>query len=219
MNKYFNDISLIRDKIEQWAVYRDALMWDKFRALWHPDGIMTATWTEGPFEDFIRITEEGIGRGLNILHILGGSAIEVNGSRSVAMTKFMILQRAALDGILCDVTCYARHYDLWEKRGEKWGLVYRATITDKDRVDPVNPNEKPVLDQVLLDQFPMEYRHLAYLQTKAGYNVNKDCPRMGNGNALLELYAKGEKWLHGWETTKNGDSPMNNDVLIREVLR
>jgi len=197
MNKYFNDISLIRDKIEQWAVYRDALMWDKFRALWHPDGIMTATWTEGPFEDFIRITEEGIGRGLNILHILGGSAIEVNGSRAVAMTKFMILQRAPLDDVLCDVTCYARHYDLWEKRADKWGLVYRATIADKDRVDPVNVNEKPILDQALLDKFPIEYRHLAYLQTKAGYNVNKDCPRMSGGNALQELYQKGEKWLSG----------------------
>ena len=197
MNRQFTDIMQIRDNIERWVVYRDALVWDKFRELWHPDGIMTATWTEGSYEDFIRTTEEGIKHGLNILHILGGSAIEVNTHRAVAMTKFMILQRAQLDGILCDVTCYARHYDLWEKREEKWGLVYRATIADKDRIDPVNNNEKLILDQVLLNQFPMEYRHLAYLQTKAGYNVNKNCPKMSGGKALNELYAKGEKWLSG----------------------
>ena len=197
MDQQFIDIMQIRDKIERWAVYRDSFMWDKFRTVWHPDGIMTATWTEGPFEDFIKITEEGLKHGLNIMHILGGSAVEVNGDRATSLTKFMILQRASLDGILCDVTCYARHYDLWEKRDGKWGLVYRATIADKDRVDPVNNTDKLVLDQAILDQFPVEYRHLAYLQTKVGYNVNKDCPRLSGGKALEALYARGEKWLGG----------------------
>ena len=191
----FEDIMLIRDLIERWAVYRDAMLWDKFRTIWHADGVMSATWTEGSFEDFIKITQEGMKHDLNILHILGGSAIDVCGNRAVAMTKFMILQRAALDGVLCDVTCYARHYDLWEKREGKWGLVYRSTIAEKDRIDPVNTSEKVMLDQSLLDAFPIEYRHLAYMQTRSGYNVNKDCPRKSGGKALEALYRKGEDWL------------------------
>jgi hypothetical protein len=195
MDEKFIDIMQIRDKIEQWAVYRDSFQWDKFRAIWHPEGVMTATWTQGPYEDFIKTTEEGLKHGLNIMHILGGSAIEVEGSRAVSMTKFMILQRAALDGVLCDVTCYARHYDLWEKREGKWGLVYRGTIADKDRVDPVDSNEKLVLDAEILSQFPIEYRYLAYLQTKVGYQVNRDCPRLSGGKSLEELYQKGEDWL------------------------
>ena len=190
------DIIEIRDLIERWAVYRDALMWDKFREIWHPDGYMTATWTEGPFEDFIKITEEGVKHGLNIMHILGGSAIEVNGDRAVSMTKFMILQRAVVDGVLCDVTCYARHYDLWEKRGGRWGLVFRETIADKDRIDPVDNTETVALDKSILEQFPVEYRYLAYLQTKVGYNVNKDCPRLSGGRALEALYKRGENWLN-----------------------
>jgi len=192
----FTDTMRIRDLIERWAVYRDSFMWDKFREVWHPDGIMTATWTQGPFEDFIKITEEGLKHGLNIMHILGGSAIEVKGDRAVSMTKFMILQRAELDGVLCDVTCYARHYDLWEKRGEKWGLVYRGTIADKDRVDPVDSNAKLALDESILQQFPTEYRYLAYLQTKVGYQVNRDCPRLSGGKALEALYQKGQDWLN-----------------------
>lgn len=197
MDQQFTDVMQIRDNIERWAVYRDSFMWDKFRTVWHPDGIMTATWTEGPYEDFIKITEEGLKHGLNIMHILGGSAIEVNGNRGVSLTKFMILQRAVVEGVLCDVTCYARHLDLWEKREGKWGLVYRGTITDKDRMDPVDCNEKVKLDPDLLAQFPVEYRHLAYLQTKAGYNVNKDCPRLSGGQSLTNLYNKGEAWLRG----------------------
>ena len=196
MDKNQTDIMRIRDLIERWAVYRDALLWDKFRAIWHPGGVMTATWTEGTFEEFIKITEEGVKHGLNILHILGGSAIEVYGNRATAMTKFMILQRAVVEGVLCDVTCYARHFDLWEKRDENWGLVYRATIADKDRIDPVNNSETVILDPRLLEQFPVEYQHLAYLQTKIGYNVNRDCPRMSGGKSLERLYKKGEDWLN-----------------------
>jgi hypothetical protein len=86
------------------VVYRDSLLWDKFRTLWHADGRMKATWFNGPYEEFIRVTEEGVRHGLNILHILGGSAIEVNGNRATSLTRFVILQRATLDGVLCDVT-------------------------------------------------------------------------------------------------------------------
>lgn len=197
MDNNFTAVMQIRDLIERWAVYRDALLWEKFRTIWHDDGIMAATWTIGPYEDFIKITEEGVKHGLNIMHILGGSAIEVNGTRATAMTKFMILQRAVVDDVLCDVTCYARHYDLWDKRNDRWGLVYRETIADKDRIDPVNSNEKLDMDKAILDQFPIEYRHLAYLQTKVGYDVNKDCPRLSGGKALEALYQKGADWLRG----------------------
>jgi hypothetical protein len=131
------------------------------------------------------------------MHNLGGSAIEVNGNRAVAMTKMIILQRAVIEAILCDVTSYARQFDLWEKRNGRWGLVFRETIADKDRIDPVNSNEQVRLNQDLLNSFPSEYQHLAYLQTKIGYNVNKDVPRLSGGAALEATYKKGEDWLKG----------------------
>lgn len=189
------DVMQIRDLIERWVVYRDALLWDRFRTVWHKDGRMKATWMEGPYEEFIKITQEGVKHGLNILHILGGSAIEVNGDRAISMTKMIILQRAKLDGIMCDVSNYARHFDLWEKRDGRWGLVNRETICDKDRVDPVNPADRLELDQAILQQFPMEYRHLAYLQTKIGYQVDKDVPRASGGRSLEALYSRGEAWI------------------------
>lgn len=191
------EIMAIRDKIERWVVYRDAHLWDEFRTVWHPDGVMKATWTTGSFEDFIKITQEGLKKGLNIMHILGGSAIDVNGERAVAMTKMIILQRATLDGVLCDVSSYARQHDLWEKREGVWGLVYRETIADKDRVDPVDNTETLALDKDLLAQFPVEYQHLAYLQTKIGYDVNRDCPRLSGGPALEAVYQRGRDWLAG----------------------
>ena len=191
------DVLQIRDLIERWVVYRDAFLWDKFRTVWHEDGVMKATWTQGPFEDFIKITVEGLKHGLNIMHNLGGSAIEVRGNRATAMTKMIILQRAVVEGVLCDVSSYARQYDRWEKREGQWGLVFRETIADKDRIDPVDTTEKVVLDKELLTRFPQEYQHLAYLQTKIGYKVNPDVPRLSGGKSLEEAYARGEEWLAG----------------------
>ncbi len=197
MSENMADVTQIRDLIERWVVYRDALLWDKFRAIWHPEGRMKATWSDSSYEEFIARTEEGVKHGLNILHILGGSAIEVNGARAISMTKIIILQRAEVEGVLCDVSSYARHFDLWEKRDGRWGLISRETIADKDRIDPVDPARQVRLDQSLLDLFPKEYQHLAYLQTKIGYDVNRDVPRLSGGNALEELYRRGEIWLAG----------------------
>ena len=72
----------IRDLIENWAVWRDAGDWERFRSCWHDDGVMMATWFQGPAEQFIRVTREGWARGVSILHFLGGMSIELAGPRA-----------------------------------------------------------------------------------------------------------------------------------------
>ena len=54
-------------------------------------------------------------------------------------TKLSIAQRAQVDGVLCDVTCWGRAYDFLEKRDGRWGIVLRRHIYEKDRIDPVDP--------------------------------------------------------------------------------
>ena len=62
----------IRDVVETWANARDSGDWDAFRACWHEDGYMMATWFQGPKDDFIRVSREGAARGVGILHFTGG---------------------------------------------------------------------------------------------------------------------------------------------------
>src|SRR5919107_1928513 len=124
----------IRQLVEDWAVLRDARMWDRFRAVWHDDGRMMATWFQGTRDEFIKVSEEGYARGVRILHFLGGSTIDLSGTRAIAQTKMTISQRAKVDGVLCDVVCTGRFYDFLEKRG-RWGLVLRQPIYEKDRLD------------------------------------------------------------------------------------
>ena len=141
------DKVIIRELVENWAVYRDARLWDRFRAVWHAEGRMIATWFQGSFEEFIKVNEEGWARGVRILHFLGGSAIEVSGHRGIAQTKTTISQRAPVEGVICDVLCTGRFYDFFEKRDGRWGLVLRQPIYEKDRLDPVDPAAKLSLDQ------------------------------------------------------------------------
>jgi hypothetical protein len=186
----------IRELIENWVLWRDARAWDRFRTIWHRDGAMWATWFQGSFEDFIKVSQEGWERGARIHHMLGGTTIDIKGKRAVAQTKIAISQRAQVEKMLCDVTCWGRAYDLLEKRKGRWGIVLRRHIYEKDRIDPVDPAAELKLDANLLKQFPEGYRHLAYLQAKIGYDVKRDLPGL-DGPELDALYAQGAAWLKG----------------------
>jgi len=186
----------IRELVESWAVWRDARDWDRFRSVWHDDGRMMATWWQGPFEEFIRVSQEGWDRGVRILHFLGGSTIDVNGDHAIAQTKMTITQRVEVHDVLCDVVCTGRFYDFFAYRDERWGMVLRQPIYEIDRLTPVSPVPVPALDAELLGRFPEGYRHLAYVQTLVGYEVKRDMPGL-DGPELERLYEQGREWLKG----------------------
>ena len=186
----------IREVVDNWALWRDAGDWERFATVWHDDGWMSATWFQGPAKEFIRVTAEGFERGVNILHFLGGFTCDVKGERAIAQTKMTINQRARVDGIEVDVVCTGRFYDFFEKRGGRWAVVRRQPIYEKDRLDPVDPSAKLTLDPTLLAEFPEGYRHLGYLQTKAGFTVKRGLPGL-KGAAVQQLYAEGKAWLDG----------------------
>jgi len=186
----------LRELIENWAVWRDAGDWERFATVWHDDGVMMATWFQGPAREFIRVTREGWAKGVSILHFLGGSSVELAGNRAVAQTKMTISQRGEVQGVLCDVVCTGRFYDFLEKRDQRWGLVRRQPIYEKDRIDPVDPAQSLQLDQAALARLPKGYRHLAYIQTGIGYQVKMDMPQL-TGPEVERLYARGRAWLSG----------------------
>ena len=198
----------IREVIENWALWRDAGDWERFATVWHDDGWMTATWFQGPASEFIRVSREGFEKGVSILHFLGGFTCDITGSRAVSQTKMTINQRATVDEVLVDVVCTGRFYDFLEKRVPvrlkadtpsdhgRWAIVRRQPIYEKDRLDPVEPGRKLDLDEKLLARFPEGYRHLGYLQTKAGFNVRLGLPGL-RGPEVAQLYAEGTAWLEG----------------------
>ncbi|MEM8740663.1 MAG: nuclear transport factor 2 family protein [Pseudomonadota bacterium] len=195
----------LRNLIEAWVVWRDAGLWERFRTVWHDDGRMMATWTQGSADEFIAMNKAGWAKGVRILHFLGGSTIEIAGDRALSQTKMTISQRAAVHDVSVDVVCTGRFYDFWARRGGQWGLCLRQPIYEKDRMDPVDPSAALKLDPALLARFPEGYRHLAYLQSQIGYEVEPDMPGI-DGPKVTALYAQGDAWLAGETVDWQGHS-------------
>ena len=193
---YGDDREQIRRLIEDWVIWRDTGDWDRFLTVWHPEGRMMATWFQGTAAEFAEVSRAGFERGVRILHVLGGTSVDVAGDRAIAQTRMAIHQRADVEGVACDVVCTGRFYDFFERRDSRWGLVLRQPIYEKDRLDPIDPAARLELDRELLQRFPEGYRHLAYLQTRIGYDVKPDMPGAA-GPELDNLYRRGAAWLAG----------------------
>ena len=191
-----DDDRQIRALLQNWVIWRDAGQWERFETVWHDDGVMMATWFQGPFRDFIRVSKEGWANGVSILHFLGGISIDLAERRAIAQTKMTISQRGKVEGELADIVCTGRFYDFLERRDGRWGIVLRQPIYERDTIAPVDPAARIVLDTALLERFPVGYRHLAYVQTQIGYKVKPDMPGT-RGPEVEALYARGARWLAG----------------------
>jgi hypothetical protein len=196
----------IIEVVQNWALWRDAGDWERFRTVWHDDGWMTATWFQGPATEFIKVSKAGFDKGVSILHFLGGSSVEVKGNRAIAQTKMTINQRGSMDNEMVDVVCTGRFFDFFEKRSARWGIVRRQPIYEKDRMDPVDPSVRIKLDPDLLGSLPEGYRHLGYLQTKLGFRIKRDLPQL-KGAEVEALYRHGRAWLDGAPSAFPGGSP------------
>ena len=196
MDDVLADKLAIREVIDNWVLWSDSGDWQHFATVWHAGAWMTSTWFQGPATEFAKARRAGFERGVSIIHFLGGTTCDVVENRAIAQTKMTINQRAAVDGVVVDAVCTGRFYDFFEKRQSRWGIVRRQPIYEKDRLDPVDPGAELRLDAALLARFPEGYRHLGYLQTKAGFNVRLGLPGL-RGPEVAKLYAEGAAWLDG----------------------
>jgi hypothetical protein len=187
------DRTLIREIIENWAVWRDSGDWERLAGTWHSDGRMSATFFQGFASEYVEASRKAFETGAKILHFLGGGSVDIVGERAISQTKMTITQRGTIDDVLVDVVCTGRFYDFFERR-RSWKIVRRQPIYESDRLHVIDPAATLNLDPELLARFPTGYRHLAYLQTKSGFDVKPDCPGL-TGVEVDELYAAGRAWL------------------------
>ena len=184
----------IRTVIAEWALARDTGQWERLRSLYAPGATMQTTWFEGSAEEFIEQSAKGFGRSAKAQHLVGASVIDLCSARAIAETRIVLLLRAPLGQIQVDVTCYGRFVDFFERHGSKWRIWKRVPVYEKDRIDPVNPGDRIDVDREALSQFPEGYRHLGYVQSRAGANVIKGLIAPGSIEEK-DLYRQGAEWL------------------------
>ena len=70
-----DDDAQVRKIVEDWALLRDAGAWEAFAGVWHADGWMTATWFQGPYREFIRVSRSMLPFGLILILTLDEVAL------------------------------------------------------------------------------------------------------------------------------------------------
>jgi hypothetical protein len=190
-----DDHAAIAALINDWVVFRDAGDFDRLRAIWAPDGRMNATWFSGSADEFVANSRRMFGAPVPaVLHMLGGTSVDVRGNRAVSQAKMTISARGTVYDVACEVTCWGRFYDLWQQGGAGWKLAERFVIYERDRLDTLNGAAFPKLDAAVLEKYPPGYQHLAYLQQAGGATVIAGLPGL-TGASVEALYASGRRWL------------------------
>ncbi|HWP25740.1 MAG TPA: nuclear transport factor 2 family protein [Xanthobacteraceae bacterium] len=129
-----------------WAFSRDHCDWEALSDCFHPDATVLISWYTGSAAGFVEKSKEAAAKRRpeeRSQHWLGNMRATVRGKRAILETDVQILSRDFLDGYLFDCTCYARFFDLFEKRNGVWRISKWTCIYDKDRLDPVLPDAVP----------------------------------------------------------------------------
>ncbi|HEY4020333.1 MAG TPA: nuclear transport factor 2 family protein [Pseudonocardiaceae bacterium] len=191
-----NGAAEIREVVQNWVLWRDSGDWTRFATVWHERGHMTATWFQGSATEFIEASRVGAEHGLNVLHLLSGTSVDVAGERAIAQSRMSILQRTSVDGVEVDVTCVGRFYDFFLHDEHGWRIRRRQPIYEKDWLTVVDPGARLSIDPTELRRYPHGYQYLAYAQVKSGMTVKKGLPGR-TGPEVEQLYAEGRDWLAG----------------------
>lgn len=191
-----DDRNAIRDLIENWAIWRDAGDWKRFATVWHRDGRMVTTWCTVDAAEFVERCRRSFDNGMVALHMLGGTSLDLRGHRAVAQTKMQILQRGTIHEVPVDVSCYGRFIDAFEKRDGRWGIVLRHPVYELDQVIPHEVGAHVPFERDLLASFPEGYRHLGYMQSQMGFDINCGLPGI-RGPEISALTDRMISWLGG----------------------
>lgn len=194
------DRSACAELIAAWGIFRDQGRWQELRATFAPDGHIAVSWFRGPFAVFVEHCRASHEAGLGwSRHHLYAPAITLGGDRAMAQTSVIIRVRQPFDGLLVDLTSYARFVDRLERHRGGWLIAERAAVYERDRLDPVEPS--PVFEQWLRSanagQYPEQFRYMALRLAHAPGRSLAPLVYRDGGPETAELYARFAGWLAG----------------------
>jgi len=191
-----SDREAISELINSWVYHRDHGNWDQLRATFWPEGTISFSWFDGPFEQFVDASKEMAEKGSKVKHMVDQPFIKIKGNRAVSEANVTLLGRGVTGPLEIDLTTYLRFYDLLEKREGKWRISKRTAIYEKDRMDCVQPSLLFWIASLFINlkKYPKACRYLGFSLEKAGYEMVSDIV-VDPSDELKRLYKDGAAWL------------------------
>jgi len=186
--------------IQSWGFYRDQGKWPELLRTFAPDGQIAVSWFSGSFREFVERCRQSFEAGQRSKHQIFPSMVHVTGDRALAETSVVILVRQKLNGVLADVTSYARFLDRLERHRDGWLILERTAIYERDRLDPVEPLEafNELFKAADLSGYPESYRYMAARLEAVGREL-APIVYCDGAPQTARLYARYEGWLAGQE--------------------
>jgi hypothetical protein len=191
-----NDKHACAELIQSWGLYRDQGKWPQLSATFAPEGEIAVSWFSGAFSEFVARCRASFEAGVRSKHLIFPSHVRLAGERALAETNIVILVRQRIGTVLADLTSHARFLDRLERRGERWMILERSAIYERDRLDPVEPSDDfaTLFTASDLSIYPEAYRYMAARLVAAGRTLAPIVYRDGTADTT-QLYARYESWL------------------------
>lgn len=189
----------IAQLLQNWGTWRDSNEFEKLATCYTDDATMVTSWYDGSAKGFIDNSSQMRGKQpkeTGAIHLIGGTTVDICADRAFAQTRITLLMRGTVHAKLVDVTVYGRFFDTLLQRDGDWFIHRREPIYDKDTLQTVAPGDSVTLDPDGLARQPRGFRHLAYVQTALGLQINTQIPDP-DSDAEQALHARGRDWLQG----------------------
>ncbi len=195
------DRNEIKNVIAKSIISRDSGLWEELVECYHPDGGLTSSWFSGSPADFaVKAREKKIIRheGETQKHMTGNHWIEFNGDRALAECDLILFQRKFIDGLELDFTTWSRRIHMMEKREGDWKIWRRRNVYQKDRMDPIKPDDLPegFHESLDLSKYPQRIRYHCWRNDKLGSPPVKNICVMGTEQEDT-VREEARQWIEG----------------------
>lgn len=115
-------------------MYRDSCEWENLESIFAPNAYIYTTWTgKTSYQDFIKVSKEGMDRGAFIMHRCLGASTDINegATRAVTKLKATITQRFVLDGCEVDVSAVKQSVSLPFEPCRRHRLTFNDSISGR----------------------------------------------------------------------------------------
>jgi hypothetical protein len=177
-------------------LYRDQGRWSDLLGTFAPQGRIAVSWFSGAFAEFVEQCRQAYDAGQRSKHQIFPSVVRLCARAAVAETNVTILVRQKIGGVLADMTSYARFLDCLEQTSSGWRMVERATIYERDRLDPVEPSESfdRMIQSLDLSAYAEAYQYMAARLAAVGRALAPVVYIDGSPHTS-GLYQRYEAWL------------------------
>jgi hypothetical protein len=193
--QYLLDSTEIFDLVRNERFCRDMLDWPGLLGSFVPGSPVRTTWFDGSIEEFVEASRAKMAKGSTAKHWIFPTKLRLNGDRGTIESPATIFARQQLDGIEFDYFQFCRFFSRLMKTDGGWRLASFEGIYQRDRMDVVNPADKPPVDWDLVKTLRPSYRFLAYNQMRQGYTVNPELIGDDRPDLLEEFYQQEDRWL------------------------